>query len=86
MFGRKYGQIVPMNFVDGRCAMGFSPLGCWKGTFVDSGQLERYERIEMEWRLEDEDERCNNKQTNKPTKWGRNTAATNAGMDMGVVT
>ena len=47
---------MPMDFVEGRCAaVEFAPPGCWKGTFVDSGQLEQYERIKMEWRLEDED-------------------------------
>ena len=78
--------------------MGFAPPGCWKGTFVDCGQIEQCERIEMEWRFEEglimvisggvdgmKMDDAMKQQTRKATKWGRNTAATDAGMDMGVV-
>ena len=41
------------NSVEGWCTMGFVPPGCWKGTFVGSGQLQGCEWIEMEWRLEE---------------------------------
>ena len=25
---------ITSNFVEGKCAIGFAPPGCWKGTFV----------------------------------------------------
>ena len=29
---------ITSNFVEGRCAIGFAPPGCWKGTFVNSDE------------------------------------------------